>query len=69
MKLRNPYHVDPVILFVNNNKATIDNYLNSNYTKEFIDFDEIRAAFPNSAEFLTDGMICEILKVLNIQKY
>lgn len=65
MKIRNPNFVDPTSAFVAANKANIDSWIKSR-PGEWITDDQIRAQFPALAAQLTDGMIAEIAKALNL---
>lgn len=68
MKIKNPAFADPVDAYVAAKKTAINTWLASHPTnKQFITADEIRAAFPAEAAFLTDGTIAEIAKALGMQ--
>lgn len=67
MRVVNPAYADPVAAYVAAKKTAISNWLASLPTnKQFITADEIRAAFPSEAAFLTDGTIAEIAKALGL---
>lgn len=68
MKIRNPKFSDPVSVYVAANKTAIQTWLNNRPTDQRdISADEIRAAFPAQAAFLTDGTIAEIAKALGLE--
>lgn len=67
MKIRNPVFADPIAAYVAANKTAIQTWLNNRpATARYITADEIRAAFPAKAAFLTDGTIAEIAKALGL---
>lgn len=68
MKIRNPKFSDPVASYVAANKTAIQTWLNNQPTDaRYITADEIRAAFPAQAAFLTDGTIAEICAALGLR--
>jgi hypothetical protein len=67
MKIANPKFVDPIAAYVAANKTAIQTWINNRPTDaRYITADEIRAAFPAQAAFLTDGTIAEICKALGL---
>lgn len=67
MRIENPNFVDPVTVYVTEKKAAINTWLASLPTSQrYITATEIRSAFPTEAEFLSDGTIAEIAKVLGL---
>lgn len=68
MRILNPKFADPIAAYVTANKTAIQTWINNRPTAaRYITADEIRAAFPAQAAFLTDGTIAEICAALGLR--
>lgn len=69
LKIKNMAYVPASKTFLDANKAAIATWMGSaaNINKPYVTAAEIRAAFPDWAAKLTDGIIAEMAKSLGIE--
>lgn len=73
MKVINPKYADPVKQFAMDKAATVETYLNNNADKADINFDQLRADFPNVVDPktgqapMTDGTLAAIFQHLGYE--